>query len=960
MLDFEGIFLKGYFFDKISIDEYKNKSILYDFFTNYTPNKKNNYSSTDVLLPLKKFIHNYFYNVVNSNHFKILKINENIFIKHFSNQVFRFIIYDFCFNTLQYEFNKLKVNSVDFDSKQFVEYTNNIEWIEYYFEEYPVLYCKIDMFLNCQTLYLQEILYNLDKDFNILKQDFKINNPLSSVNHFLGDFHNNNKCSLILYFGNIKLLYKPHSLKSDVWFHNSNPLQLSKVKILDMKDYGYAEYIIPAKQNTKDDLKKYYYNFGFLTGFFNIIGTTDLISDNVIAGKDSPVFIDLETIFSVDIKEGEKNKKKNNTFDFFRKSIMISGLLTEEITFEANRDSPFFLRHATTKDMSDYVKEVFPKTIIKEKFANIPLNNAKKSKHLPCLNNESTEIRDFIDNYLLGFNNFFTYHKQNINIEIPNLKVRFLFRNTEQYATLLKESNKPYYLKNKKKYTNLFTKSLKSTIKNIAKSEVIQIMNGDIPYFYFYTQQEESLFDSQDNIIKEKLYKTSVKDLINKRLLYATENNSVKNNIILIKDNLDTKISFEKHISNIFNDLLDKNITKENISLIITCLGDFLNNRFIESYQEDTYTFSYMDVSDGKRFFHRLMENSTYNGTSGIAIFFLFAYKITKKSAYFDMFDKIYTNILKVSKNIIHKNKFNEKNLNFYDSPTNGIFLHLIYHKYLNNPLDESFLNDYLIFLNRNLSKDTFLDILTGCASTVNFLIENNNLFESHKVKSICYQYLDLVKKGIILNEDKISWYFRKDLSDNFLGFAHGATGISYTISNIMIFLNDYSEVPLIKKSWEYIKSLYNEGENRWYLSYKTTTLTDPSYNHGSISIMLLIDKLKYILIDEDLKYYANLIFKEILKEFYNRSYIIANGILGNMAIIEYFLKNNHNYIDSQLIEAYNNIKIKMKLKNIFHSTGGFNVFLTYELFSGISGIGYMLPFLFTDTEMPDILTFKI
>jgi lantibiotic modifying enzyme len=160
------------------------------------------------------------------------------------------------------------------------------------------------------------------------------NGLLTKIAFFLGDLHNKNRSTCLIKFGSNSILYKPHSLSSDIWFYDLlyRVVGVRKINYIDKGAYGYAEFIKQGNCLYENEIKTYYYNFGVIAGLIYYLGSIDIIADNIIAGRSMPQFIDMEAVVS-------PNNKRNT---FLSKTIFKSSILPDEFSFQKYKMSPLF------------------------------------------------------------------------------------------------------------------------------------------------------------------------------------------------------------------------------------------------------------------------------------------------------------------------------------------------------------------------------------------------------------------------------------------------------------------------------------------------------------------------------------------------------------------------------------------------------------------------------------------
>src|SRR5204863_1066075 len=102
-----------------------------------------------------------------------------------------------------------------------------------------------------------------------------------------------------------RLVYKPQSLAIEEHYqqlqswvnHHSPTLSLRLLRVLDRGTHGWTEYVQFEECSTAEEVRSFYQRTGALLAIFYSLNATDLHFENLIACRDYPVPIDLETLF---------------------------------------------------------------------------------------------------------------------------------------------------------------------------------------------------------------------------------------------------------------------------------------------------------------------------------------------------------------------------------------------------------------------------------------------------------------------------------------------------------------------------------------------------------------------------------------------------------------------------------------------------------------------------------------
>lgn len=389
--------------------------------------------------------------------------------------------------------------------------------------KYPLLMEKVSILKSNFFEYTKSILKAVLRDENQLVEEFKNSGfkaeKLVEIIFDGGDTHNNGKSVAILEFESGKLVFKPHSLSNEIFFNNllqklnsKNNFNLKVIKNIDHSQYGYQEFIKEVIPSDRKVIESYYKNLGALTSISYFLTLTDIHYDNILMSSESPIFYDIETLFSAKIKNDKEKKPgmvnsvlntsilPTNPTEVFQK-VDVSGMFGNFHYKDEYFENKFLVNEFTSdiKIVQNQVP-VLKKSILKE-------------------NLEAVNPIYFLDNFLEGFSKYsvFLYENKSLLIEFIEDNIsekninRTILRDTQLYIEFLNALYNANYLQNKnqeKAILNLLYKN-KSLDLKIIDSEIKQLKRGDIPYFY-YSVTNKNLNDSQgvvcENYMKDEVY----------------------------------------------------------------------------------------------------------------------------------------------------------------------------------------------------------------------------------------------------------------------------------------------------------------------------------------------------------------------------------------------------------------------------------------------------------------------
>ncbi|MGN8783061.1 type 2 lanthipeptide synthetase LanM [Blautia sp. HCP3S3_D9] len=435
------------------------------------------------------------------------------------------------------ESQKLKGNTSAERFKYFVSLFDNIEFLEEFFEKYIVLarlYTELSiLFINN----INKIWADIRSDKEILKEKFGISNKnfvLYKVSMGIGDTHNFGKTVTILEFANSKkIVYKPKNLKINEVYNSlidflnkTGKLEILKsLKSISFKDHGYEEFLDHNVCETEYELHCFYIRFGEILALSYILNATDLHMENLIAHGEYPVLIDLETFIQQPNNFNDEiiNEKINYEFDSVKRTLLLESRLrqnevSEGVDISAINGQGYVVDDILLPinmytDMARYEKQRV---------------QVKGAKNLPFLEEDSRDIKNYVNEILLGFSkvyDLFLEFKDDISFkniikQFAGIRVRHIIRNTDQYDTILKHSTHPEHLTDmldrEKILENMWSSSAYAEF--VVLSEVNGMRRNDIPFFYRYTDSN-SIYNDMDqeksNYFECNAYSKLIKNIEN-------------------------------------------------------------------------------------------------------------------------------------------------------------------------------------------------------------------------------------------------------------------------------------------------------------------------------------------------------------------------------------------------------------------------------------------------------------
>jgi type 2 lantibiotic biosynthesis protein LanM len=887
--------------------------------------------------------------------------------------------------------------------KFFIQTTNSGDWLEYFFEKYPVLQTRIENFINNSLEYINYFISKIDIDFNNFRNEFGIFDKITDVMLFLGDLHSGNKFVLKIIFKNDETLYfKPRNFKNEIFFSkvvsffNSFEANIDFMvpKALSGKEYCWVEGLEYNNNFSSDsEVSNYYNNLGKLMFVFHLLGTTDIIPDNLIISNNSPGFFDLECLITK-----PRILTKESLAYMLDESVTKIGMLPDwMINNTLERDilsSTFFALNSQKINTKVWKKnnENFEYITSTEFFSD------DEDKHLPNLNNLLVELNIHeLEELINGFT--FQYRmamekKDEIktffdtNVDFSDNKFRIVLHPTSIYTLLYREISIPEYLQGKIDINFIVENIVKLTSSDdyqmdenkLVESIKEQLYNLDIPYFW-HDCDKGILYDGQNKVISDKwqfnpsefliervdnLSCSNLRfqsELIKKSCEFALE----REGVILKKD--EPFLSFDNNSIEETSFNKETNTLKDKLLNSAIAIGEMLNNSLFKSKETINWISKVRDPLDG-RYTVSLLNYDLYDGQTGIALFYLYLYKNTRTEGYRENAIKLYKQLESTANSLVSGGRYdnlsevelNDFTISPYSFPMSFVYLSvhtkavvgegIVNWKIIEDVLDKIFL--ILPFVKK-------CDYLNGISGLIDFLL---NMKKEIKFKNLIDKIdaiIDISISKIIAEAEKTentaSWVFSdsgNNSSNKLGGFSHGTAGISYVLFKSSFLLTDSKLKEIPSHALNYDRSFYDDTIRGWQDSRELGKSFDStSWCHGSGGIGLgrLLTRQYYS--DHNLNFEIEIAKENLLNNGFSGNQCICHGDFGNLEILKAMNTelSTESFINNYLDKLCDQFSVN---KNFKCGDGGQMELL--GLFMGYSGFGYQMLRFYDWENTPSVL----
>jgi len=408
-----------------------------------------------------------------------------------------------------------------------------------FFQEYPVLARLVATVTDFWVNNLCEFLQRLASDWSTIQETFQGElGQVVVIQPGLSDAHHNGRSVIKITFeSGLRLIYKPKDLGLEeayfqlvTWFNeNGIPQQLKVLQLINCSDYGWVEYVEHSACPDQSAVVRYYQRAGTLLCLLYSLSGTDFHHENIIACGEHPVPIDLEMLMSAMARQEESSLANANAsflaFEQFTYSVLSTNFLP---SWELGQDGVAYDMSGlggSGNQQTNYQKLVWQNIntdgmVLRQEDAKTP-----SCSNVVILDGVQVSLSDYVEELVEGFHQMYQFlmtHQETLLaansplIALLHQRVRSIFRATQVYASLLKQTLQPKFLRNGVERSialDVLSRSLLKSEKKpnswrIIAAEQQALSHLDVPFFSIHPYSKD-LKISVDQSVKHYFIESS-------------------------------------------------------------------------------------------------------------------------------------------------------------------------------------------------------------------------------------------------------------------------------------------------------------------------------------------------------------------------------------------------------------------------------------------------------------------
>lgn len=840
-------------------------------------------------------------------------------------------------------------------------------------ERYPVLLRSLLEVILWTEDYVQEAVTAFWKDRGRMNDRFFETCPANEIAELGGnmsDVHNYGRSVLRFRLDNGgAVLYKPHSLKNEIRYHEyvnelyrDMDLEPYTYKGIDRESYGWCFPVDHAPCGRQEEVGRYYRRLGIQLFACYVLNMSDMHFENLIACGEYPVIVDFETMLG----QGDENVLGLGFLPCCFLGKKGVGVDISALNGRGGSPAPDKIPAAANAGTSDmhivYIQPVLP-----------------PQRNLPQLGEKEISVQDYLEEICTGFRSAYFYaaaHREELKEKsfwFEGCTGRHLFRDTQQYAMLLKSSYHPDVMDEcGKREILLMSLGADVDFENPAAAwafamERKAMLRGDIPIFY-YDVDKTTLSDG-DGGKYESFFQITALEKYRQRLDDLSEED-LRIQERLIRMSVELMAGKEEDLINsgdqeLYSELTAAErhcISEKEILQAASLVGERILGQAVYEKDGSIIWFNALLTGAGERVWSiQKADYQLYNGLSGIAIFLHALEGCCPDERYAAACEKLDAQLFAYTDREGWTNK-KEVCTGAYTGESSVVYAYQLMYRITGETVYLAYAKKHCRALDTFIEQDENYDVVAGNAGAILIYLNMEKLTQDTAYLEKAERAALWLMRHAATQSKGIGWitpHEKKALA----GYAHGNAGIVSAFGALYARTGKEVYLQAVREALYYENSLYDEELKNW-LDCRTNNLdielpkhSGVAWCHGSPGVLLSRLEAERQFPREALKIGRDieLAADSVKRAPFRRGHCLCHGNCGNVEILRQYLKTREDEKLEMLCSNY----VAYLTDAILREE---EIFMPQEktpgLMNGLAGIGYFL--LEQAEELPCVLTLSI
>jgi type 2 lantibiotic biosynthesis protein LanM len=536
------------------------------------------------------------------------------------------------------------------------------------FRRYPVLGRTMATVVDFWVETTVEFLERLARDESALHRLFGADRfgKVAEIQTALSDPHQRGRTVFLLKFeSGLRLVYKPKELGVEVafnqflsWLNRTGPLlDFKVVQVLDRQDYGWAECIEHRPCDDAAAAERYYQRAGMLLAVLYVLRGADCHHENLIASGEYPVLVDVETLLQHEPSLIEESSLGQGVEGDGRPRLgnsVLETVLLPRVNFSAEGSVAYDASGLGSADQRQAVWTVARWQAINTDdmhLRQVPVAHSFQ-KNRPWLGETALSPDGYQEQIATGFAKMYRFLMANKHAllapdgplaALRDRQVRFVFRPTRIYISILQAALSPDHLKDGADYSIEIDQLSRAFMVARTKPKAWPVLNAelrameqlDIPFFTANAGSDALAVNGQP-LIRRYFMQPSYQQVLDQiRLL--DEADLARQMAIIRASFLGRTASISSGDLGRWNAEAARMLSSEELVDEARTIAADLEARAIRASHGGVTWVGLTYVPEAERFQLRVLNDSLYDGRCGVALFLAALHSVTGERRFRDL-----------------------------------------------------------------------------------------------------------------------------------------------------------------------------------------------------------------------------------------------------------------------------------------------------------------------------------
>ncbi|GAB2630774.1 type 2 lanthipeptide synthetase LanM family protein [Nocardia goodfellowii] len=775
--------------------------------------------------------------------------------------------------------------------------------------QYPVLARTLTDCVDDWTEASIELLERVCADWASIQSTFLPGRDaaLTSIEMGLGDLHRRGREVCVLRFASIgRVLYKPRSLAIDQhfalllsWLHERGAPALRLPRIVDRGSYGWSEFVSPAPCRDRAEAGEFYLRQGALLAVLYLLNANDFHYANLIAAAGYPVPVDLETLCGPDF--GQAQEDSYDSYSAFELATSVVGTMLLPYS-DDNAGRRAVDRSGLGSREGQLSADPMPRWDhlgTDEARLSFERRTLSAGHNRPELDGSALHACEFTAEVETGFSAMYRLLESNREDLVSpagpltamlNDEVRVVFRATQFYEKILRQSYHPDYLSDALDRERLFDRlwfgmdrtQFPHITRRLLSSERQDLWRGEVPYFSTCVGSPD--LTASDGRRIDQFFIRSGWDMVQHRLASLGETD-LRTQLWYIRASLSTlalnnETTFQRYQAPVDARPADR----DRLLVQATAIAQRISR--LARWREDRASWLGLAYGESRGWQLRPLQTDLYSGLPGVILFLAYTESLDGRGE----FGAVAQGAMRTLRQQMNRRRTGSEGIGGFDGWGGLLYLWAHLSQLWSDPglLGET---DAMVSRVESLANsDDHLDVIQGTAGAIVPLLNLHTMTGAVRPLEVARKLGDRLVERAQPATGGVGWLGTTFPTHPLTGFSHGASGFAWALAELFAATGDDSYARTALRAVAFERAHLSRDSGNWAdlrQSRRGRNLREmTAWCHGACGIGMSRLRMLDILGDSTLAEDLDIALRTTYRQGFGVNHSLCHGDLGSLDLL--------------------------------------------------------------------------